>query len=190
VSDSPSQPSPPSDGKPPRIATWLLLHLVGGRYAESLAGDLIEEYQGGRSGVWYWKQVLIAILMPRADILGAAGRWLIELAVVLGLVTIDNRARHVCALSDLFTPSLLGLLVGLSFLGWLGWRASFGAPAAHVPGGARQSSARRFMSAAAVIAVGWGSLTWASVASREDCRVAACHCAAETAAHASAREHP
>src|SRR4051812_18562581 len=48
--------------QPPRIATWLLKRLASGPERESLIGDLIEQYQRGRSSVWYWRQVLIAIV--------------------------------------------------------------------------------------------------------------------------------
>ena len=47
---------------PPRFATWLLQHCGSGYRCESLAGDLIEEYHAGRSRVWYWRQVLLAIM--------------------------------------------------------------------------------------------------------------------------------
>jgi PadR family transcriptional regulator PadR len=44
---------------PPRLATWLLLSLGSGPFADALAGDLSEEYQRGRSasgigGRWRW----------------------------------------------------------------------------------------------------------------------------------------
>ena len=44
---------------PPRIASWLLERL--GPENGPLAGDVREEYQRGRSTVWYWRQVLLAI---------------------------------------------------------------------------------------------------------------------------------
>lgn len=46
---------------PPRIATWMLLHLVAGDRDEALAGDLLESFHAGRSSAWYWRQVLVAI---------------------------------------------------------------------------------------------------------------------------------
>jgi hypothetical protein len=54
-----------SQRKPPTIATWLLEHLGPIRHRESLAGDLIEQYQRGRSESWYWRQVVIAVLVAR-----------------------------------------------------------------------------------------------------------------------------
>jgi hypothetical protein len=49
--------------QPPRVATWLAERLVAGPRRASLLGDLIEQYRHGRSGVWYWRQVLAAILV-------------------------------------------------------------------------------------------------------------------------------
>ncbi len=49
--------------QPPRVATWLAQRLVSGSRRESLLGDLIEQYRQGRSGRWYWRQVLAAILV-------------------------------------------------------------------------------------------------------------------------------
>lgn len=46
---------------PPRLASWLLCHQVGGYQAESLVGDLTEEYAQGRSEGWFWRQVLSAV---------------------------------------------------------------------------------------------------------------------------------
>jgi hypothetical protein len=46
---------------PPRLASWLLYHQVGGYRAESLVGDLTEEYTDGRGDGWYWGQVLLAV---------------------------------------------------------------------------------------------------------------------------------
>jgi hypothetical protein len=51
------------DQQPPRVATWLAQHLVSGPRRESLLGDLIEQYRQGRSGIWYWRQVIAAILV-------------------------------------------------------------------------------------------------------------------------------
>ncbi|HEX8711896.1 MAG TPA: hypothetical protein VF730_08490 [Terracidiphilus sp.] len=59
---------------PPRAATWLLQHLAAGERNEALAGDLLEEFRSGRSGGWYWRQVLayVAITNTRV-VLGHAG---------------------------------------------------------------------------------------------------------------------
>jgi hypothetical protein len=50
---------------PPKLALWLL-KVWGSPYRnEALAGDLIEQYQEGRSRAWYWRQVVAAILGAR-----------------------------------------------------------------------------------------------------------------------------
>jgi len=46
--------------RPPSAATWLL-HKFGRN--EALSGDLLEEYSLGRSDAWYWRQVLVAIVV-------------------------------------------------------------------------------------------------------------------------------
>ncbi len=40
----------------PRAATWLLERLGGGSRFEALIGDLIEQFEEGRSRLWYWRQ--------------------------------------------------------------------------------------------------------------------------------------
>jgi hypothetical protein len=49
--------------EPPPTATWLLEHLNPGGRNEALAGDLLEEFQSGRTAGWYWRQVLVAIAL-------------------------------------------------------------------------------------------------------------------------------
>lgn len=46
---------------PPKLASWLLYRQVRGYRAESLVGDLTEEYAHGRGDGWYWGQVLLAV---------------------------------------------------------------------------------------------------------------------------------
>jgi hypothetical protein len=48
---------------PPRLATWILLHLMPGERNEALAGDLHESFRAGRSSIWYWRQVLNAVVI-------------------------------------------------------------------------------------------------------------------------------
>lgn len=45
----------------PALATWLLAQFGCSPKNESLMGDIIEEYARGRSRVWYWRQVLVAL---------------------------------------------------------------------------------------------------------------------------------
>ena len=59
---------------PPQFALWLLARLGSPYHAESLAGDLIEQYQQGRSRAWCWRQVLAAILYARVRFIDAPPR--------------------------------------------------------------------------------------------------------------------
>lgn len=52
-----------SSKNPPTIATWMLEHLTLGRKDEALAGDLLEEFRRGRPSAWYWRQVLVAVVV-------------------------------------------------------------------------------------------------------------------------------
>lgn len=49
--------------EPPSLATWMLEHLTPGDRDEALAGDLLEQFQSGRSGAWYWRQALHACVV-------------------------------------------------------------------------------------------------------------------------------
>jgi signal peptidase I len=48
--------------RPPIVATWLLERLGDKYRRDALTGDLLEEYQRGRSNAWYWRQVLCALI--------------------------------------------------------------------------------------------------------------------------------
>jgi len=50
-----------SRSNPPRVAHWLLERCASGPQAESLIGDMLEQYQRGRSAMWYWRQTISAI---------------------------------------------------------------------------------------------------------------------------------
>ena len=45
--------------RPPRLASWLLEQLAPGN--DPLRGDLEEEFANGRTGAWYWRQVVAAV---------------------------------------------------------------------------------------------------------------------------------
>jgi len=76
---------------PPGFATWLLQH-VGNRYQrDALIGDLIEEYDSGRSPAWYWQQVGLALLASGRDMLRrssppmcAVAKWMCVLLILSG----------------------------------------------------------------------------------------------------------
>ncbi len=49
--------------KPPALATWLLNHFLPGSENDHITGDLMEAYDAGRSRIWYWKEVIAAIVI-------------------------------------------------------------------------------------------------------------------------------
>lgn len=53
--------------KPPTLATWLLEHARFSTTDGVIAGDLLEEFHRGRSAAWYWRQVLMAIVVGCAS---------------------------------------------------------------------------------------------------------------------------
>jgi hypothetical protein len=54
-----------NNGEPPRMAVWLLKHWSSPYQRESLLGDLLETYRAGRSRMWYWRQVIAALVLAR-----------------------------------------------------------------------------------------------------------------------------
>jgi hypothetical protein len=57
--------------EPPPLATWILEHCIPGQRDGALAGDLLEEFQCGRSNGWYWRQALAALLVGWIRYLGS-----------------------------------------------------------------------------------------------------------------------
>ena len=47
---------------PPRLAVWLLERACTGD-KEALMGDLIEKFRTGRTGVWFWRQTIVASVL-------------------------------------------------------------------------------------------------------------------------------
>lgn len=51
----------------PALATWLLEHARFSTADGVIVGDLLEEFNRGRSAAWYWRQVLVAIVVGCAS---------------------------------------------------------------------------------------------------------------------------
>ena len=94
----------------PAVATWLLKRLASGERHESLIGDLIEQYRQGRSASWYWRQVLMAILVSAAKALRDHKRFMGRVAVL---------ASAICVLASLPVGWLNGL-AGIWVLAYAG----------------------------------------------------------------------
>ena len=88
---------------PPSLATRLLESLVPQRTSEALLGDLIEQYEAGRSRTWYWQQVILALVIS-AGREGRTRKLHAVRAVVIGYLT--------GASLSYFTTSLAGRFVG------------------------------------------------------------------------------
>jgi hypothetical protein len=124
--------------QPPTVATWTLKHF--GSSNEALTGDLVEEYRQGRSTAWYWRQVLIVVvvgcvndirrhglLTMRAIIIGWAALILSSYLIVDPLYRLYWRAVSVLGLNHggpswlhYYTyPSLLIPCISGVLSGWL-----------------------------------------------------------------------
>ncbi len=124
--------------QPPIVATWVLTHF--GNWNEVLEGDLIEEYRRGRTVAWYWRQVLMAVLVGcgneirtqklltvRAVITGWAALILSNYLISLPLYSLYSRAMVALGLDPRWFwwlhyytyPRMFVPCVGSFLSGWL-----------------------------------------------------------------------
>ena len=98
----------------PAAATWLLQFFCSSPENEAMIGDLLEQYQNGRSPFWYWRQVLVMVFLGlcrrrRMPALSANWGWLRQgLAVTLFLAVI-----LAVLLSNISPILLAGVFVGV-----------------------------------------------------------------------------
>ena len=71
---------------PPSLATKLLEAFVPPRTSDALLGDLIEQYARGRSRAWYWRQVLLALVICAGDDVRRRKLQAVS-AIIIGCVT-------------------------------------------------------------------------------------------------------
>ena len=100
--------------KLPVLATALLQRL--GPADESFVGDLVEEYNAGRSRTWYWRQVLSAV------VLGSVRQMHTHPMRAFGGVAIGW--------ATLLVFFLFGDRIAAGLAGWL-WRSRVGSPPGH-----------------------------------------------------------
>jgi hypothetical protein len=166
--------------KPPRLAIWLLERLSTGYHGESLAGDLIEQYKHGKSQLWLWRQVAVAIVLTKRRVFEprllniarrVAFRLLTEVSIVLALVMGIDQARRVHAIRDMLSPAFtatIALPAAVALVGFVLSRKSFKSK--------RQYAVINYLIALlAVAALGAGTLTWAST-TRPTCNADSCPC--------------
>jgi hypothetical protein len=107
--------------QPPILATKLLGRLVSGPHSDALAGDLIEQYREGRSALWYWRQVLLAIVVCFVKNRTLGGPAVLGSLLVL-LLMIVSVGRHPSSLGTGLFIADITLLSGYgAFSAWV-WR--------------------------------------------------------------------
>jgi hypothetical protein len=120
---------------PPVFATWLLKHLSFSNTDDALVGDLLEEFSQRRSAAWYWRQVLVAILVGfgktvrhhwalviRAVACGFAVGNIAALVLRFIIVTAPRGVVHVSASSrhaPWFLTSFVSGVIGGFLIAWL-----------------------------------------------------------------------
>jgi hypothetical protein len=60
--------------EPPKMAVWLLRQGASPYQRDSLTGDLLEMYRGGRTRTWFWRQVIAALILARVRALRSLPR--------------------------------------------------------------------------------------------------------------------
>jgi hypothetical protein len=165
--------------KPPKLASWVLKRWGSPYHGESLAGDLIEQYQEDGGRAWYWKQVLAAIMIAQRRYIRempwfAAGRLMsrlvAETAAVLALAVIVDQARRTHSVVESMNHTFIITLISLLAVASLGFVVSI-----------RRGKRRRahaainaLMLTFGVIALGVGTLTWAGTLRGDARQPAAC----------------
>ena len=84
----------------PPAAARLLLDRLGPR-DDGIDGDFAEEWQAGRSALWYWRQVVVAVAFQMAA--DARQHWIVVVRGILtGLLVLYTFGLIVAAVSALF----------------------------------------------------------------------------------------
>lgn len=155
-------------GMPPKIAVWLVERFGSHYKNESLAGDLIEEFQQGESRWWVWRQVVIAIFVASLarfrrisllPVLRLLLRIAIDAGVVLALCAVVDQSRRTHSAGDLLvTPNFMATISFLAatvagacgLLIWMSRRER------------GTDVITKVVAAVAAITLGFGALTWAA----------------------------
>ena len=74
-----------TERKPPRLAVWLLKRRGGSPENEALLGDLIEEFENGRSSGWFWRQTFEAFTVASDRVMPGLAMQLLILLVAWGV---------------------------------------------------------------------------------------------------------
>jgi hypothetical protein len=90
--------------QPPRIAQWILIHFGCSPNNAVVVGDLNERYRQGRSRIWYWSQILIALIVAFIEDIWRHKFFALR-AVIVGMIFL-----HLIA--GMLFPSFGRLIVG------------------------------------------------------------------------------
>jgi O-antigen ligase len=151
---------------PPRLATWILLHVASDYRHDSLIGDLIEEFEHGKTRVWYWKQVFAALGVTgakrlRTALTGSAANSMLRVAAeslaVTGLVSLAFEMRRASEPATVVLPELVAATALLCLVTSL----CLSAPIRPKPHAKLKAAIKRLLAALAVITLSTATLTWA-----------------------------
>lgn len=107
--------------QPPVLATKLLERLASGPHGDALGGDLIEQYREGRSAIWYWRQVLLAIIVSFAKDRTLGGPAILA-SVLVVLLMVVSVSRHPASLGSGLFITDISLLLGYGAFSVGVWR--------------------------------------------------------------------
>jgi hypothetical protein len=110
-----------SPRKPPRLADWLLRFFGFYRKDSPLAGDLLEEFESGRSAAWFWRQTLVLLLTgisrnargARRHLTGGIMGWAVQAPVAFALWWLHLPPR-LLPHGGPFLSSLLAMLIAVA----------------------------------------------------------------------------
>jgi hypothetical protein len=122
---------------PPALAVWLLRRFYPERYRDALIGDLLERFGEGRSDAWFWRQVVVAVLVGSpwfADIwvavLGTGLIWCVPWSDLIPMAEKTTWLNWGAQARSLFVIEITTALVVLPVFTWrlhraqaLGWRS-------------------------------------------------------------------
>lgn len=115
---------------PPAVAVWLLRSLYPERHREALIGDLLEKFGEGHSDAWFWRQVVVAILVgsPRWSDIGVAavGTGLIWWVPWTGLIPIAERTTWLNWGAQARWLAVIEITTALAVLPVFAWRLRLG----------------------------------------------------------------